>query len=144
MKIDNRDRILNQPSYWIENVNALLYNAIVDYMEKHEMKQKDLAKHLNISTGRVSQILNDGDINFSLEKVIQIALKVGMYPFFKLEKKSSLLEKELNTNNIKSLVLDYNAKQITNPSDFNDYDSSTKKEAKIISIESFQNNKIAL
>ncbi|AEL23840.1 helix-turn-helix domain protein [Cyclobacterium marinum DSM 745] len=101
MKVNKREQILNQPSYWIENINALLYNAIVDYMEEHNMKQKDLAAHLNISQGRVSQILNDGDINFSLEKVIQIALKVGMYPSFKLEKKSNVSVEDFDDSLVK-------------------------------------------
>jgi len=101
MKVNKREQILNQPSYWIENINGLLYNAIVDYMEEHNMKQKDLAAHLNISNGRVSQILNDGDINFSLDKVIQIALKVGMYPSFKLVKKSDVLVEDFDNSLVK-------------------------------------------
>ncbi len=59
----------------------------MNYMDVHKMKQKDLAKYLGISTGRMSQIINDGDINFSLEKIIQIALKIGKIPSFRFQDK---------------------------------------------------------
>jgi transcriptional regulator with XRE-family HTH domain len=63
-------------------------------MEVHNMKRKDLAKYLGISKGRMSQIINDGDINFSLEKIIQIALKIGKIPSFKFQDKKEFLEHE--------------------------------------------------
>lgn len=83
-----REKIISQPSYWVEKINGELYDSIMNYMEAHNMKQKDLAKHLGISTGRMSQIINEGDINFSLEKIIQIALKIGKIPFsgFKIKR----------------------------------------------------------
>ncbi|MGV8090353.1 MAG: helix-turn-helix domain-containing protein [Mangrovibacterium sp.] len=88
-----RERILNQPSYWVEKINGHLYDAIVSFMEKHNMKQKDLAIYLDISPGRVSQILNNGDINFSLDKIIQIAIKIDKFPVFEFEDKSAYLKK---------------------------------------------------
>lgn len=92
---ENRAKILSQPSYWVEGVNAYLYDAIVSYMEKNNLKQKDLAEHLGISKGRVSQILNDGEINFSLEKIIQIALKVDKIPDFRFVDKTGYKEKNI-------------------------------------------------
>ena len=62
---DNRKKLLNQASYWKEGINGYLYNAILTYMQKHNMKQKDLAKHLEISPGRLSQILNDTEVYMS-------------------------------------------------------------------------------
>lgn len=84
-----REKILAQPSYWVEKINGHLYDAIVCFMEKNGMKQKDLAKYLDISPGRVSQILNDGNINFSLDKIIQIAIKIDKIPAFEFEDKSA-------------------------------------------------------
>lgn len=92
-----RERILESPVYWVEGVNGMLYDAIVTYMEKHQMKQIDLAKHLGISPGRVSQILNDGNINFSLEKIIEIALKLDKIPSFLFEDKATYLKRERET-----------------------------------------------
>ncbi len=89
-----RDKIISSPAYWVEHINGVLYDAIMDYMETHKMKRKDLAKHLGISKGRVSQIINDGEINFRIEKIIEISLKLGMIPQFALEDKNEFLEKE--------------------------------------------------
>jgi len=91
---DLREKIISQPSYWVEQINGELYDSIMSYMEVHNMKRKDLAKYLGISKGRMSQIINDGDINFSLEKIIQIALKIGKIPSFKFEDKKEFLANE--------------------------------------------------
>lgn len=90
-----RKRILNQPSYWVEFANGQLYDAILRYMESNEMKQTDLAEYLNVSPGRVSQILNTGDINYSIEKYFDIALKVNTVPIIKFESKHEYIEYEL-------------------------------------------------
>ncbi|WP_367913091.1 helix-turn-helix domain-containing protein [Leadbetterella sp. DM7] len=82
---DRIERILREPGYWIEGVNGMMYNSILDYMEKKHQNRTQLAAHLGISKGRVSQILNDGQINFSIEKLIEIALKIGKYPVFELK-----------------------------------------------------------
>lgn len=99
-----REKILNQPSYWVEGINSFLYNAILEYMEENDMNRTELATHLGISKGRVSQILNDGEINFSIEKIVQIALKVNKYPVFELKDKSSYLS-GLNSINHKTKAL---------------------------------------
>jgi len=85
MKSKIHNSILNQPDYWVEGVNGILYEAVTEYMEKNMLNRTQMAEHLSISKGRLSQILNDGAINFSIEKIIEIALKVGKYPVFKLE-----------------------------------------------------------
>jgi transcriptional regulator with XRE-family HTH domain len=108
-----REQILENPVYWVEGINGMLYDAIVTYMEKHHMKQKDLAKHLMISPGRVSQILNDGNINFSLEKLIEIALKVDKIPAFLFEDKSTYLERERQLTEVKRICRPYNQKKRT-------------------------------
>jgi transcriptional regulator with XRE-family HTH domain len=99
-----REKVLDNPIYWVEGINGMLYDAIITYMEKHHMKQKDLARHLSISPGRVSQILNEGNINFSLEKLIEIALKVDKYPNFIFEDKSSFREIKSQKIQVKSVI----------------------------------------
>lgn len=100
-----REKILNQPSYWVEGINSCLYNAIIEYMEENEINRTELAALLGISKGRVSQILNDGEINFSIEKIVQIALKINKVPIFELKDKSSFLS-DLNS-------IDHKAKALT-------------------------------
>jgi predicted XRE-type DNA-binding protein len=99
-----REKVLDNPIYWVEGINGMLYDAIVTYMENHQMKQKDLARHLSISPGRVSQILNEGNINFSLEKLIEIALKVDKYQNFIFEDKSSFREIKSQKIQVKSVI----------------------------------------
>lgn len=101
-----REKILNQPSYWVEGINSYLYNTILEYMEKNDMNRTELATHLGISKGRVSQILNDGEINFSIEKIVHIALKVDKFPIFELKDKSAYLD-DLKSTNHKTKVLGY-------------------------------------
>lgn len=91
----NREAVISQPSYWVEDLNGKIYDAIVRYMEKHHFKQKDMAKHLGISAGRMSQILNSGDINFSYDKIVSILLKLDLIPHFELESKAELLKREM-------------------------------------------------
>lgn len=127
------EKILNQPAYWLEGINGLMYNALLDYMEKHELNRTELANHLGISKGRVSQILNDGEINFSLEKLIEIALKVDKFPVVELINKEDLLQKQIAEQNTKKIMLDYNKDS------FSGLLEQPKKEVKIIQLHS--NNK---
>lgn len=127
-----RDKIISQPGYWVEQINGVLYDAIIDFMETHNMKRKDLAKHLGISKGRVSQIINDGEINFRLEKIIEISLKLGMVPHFELEDKTVFLEKEQI-----SLI----QRELKN---FQDYFTSCSEETRVIQLNSHTENNAVL
>lgn len=100
-----REKILNQPSYWVEGINGFLYNAILEYMEANGMNRTDLANYLGLSKGRISQILNDGEINFSIEKVVQIALKVNKFPLFQLKDKEEYLNDLNHSNNDETVNL---------------------------------------
>ncbi|MFB9057273.1 transcriptional regulator [Mariniflexile ostreae] len=127
-----REKILNQPSYWVEGINSFLYNAILEYMEDNNMNRTELASHLGISKGRVSQILNDGEINFSIEKVVQIALKINKFPIFELKDKNSYFN-DLNSTNHKTKDLSF----YENDS-FSEVYSKNKKDSKIIPL--YSNN----
>ncbi|MDM1346431.1 helix-turn-helix transcriptional regulator [Myroides marinus] len=135
---NNLDKILNQPSYWIEGINGVLYNAIIEFMEKNKFNRTQLAQNLGISKGRVSQILNNGEINFSIEKIVEISIKVGKYPVFELEDSQIYLNKLNQTKQLKSMRI----------SNFNDYSTNlfeigidTKKTR---SFETFNHLKIAV
>ena len=120
-----REIILSQPSYWVEGVNGSLYNAILSYMEANNLNRTKLASYLGISKGRVSQILNDGEINFSLQKIIEIALKVGKYPLFEFLDKEAFLEKESKLTNTKTISMNQILKSSVNTS-YENIDSETK------------------
>ncbi len=91
-----REQVISEPGYWVEELNGKIYDAIVRYMEARSFKQKDMAKYLDISAGRMSQILNSGDINFSYSKIVSILLRLDLIPHFELESKSELLKRELH------------------------------------------------
>ena len=115
---DKIKRILNEPSYWIESINGYLYDSIVRYMESNDTNRTELAKHLGISKGRVSQILNDGEINFSIEKLIEISLKVDKYPLFELKDIGSYINEISNYRDVVNFdnnyfVIERNKKEIT-------------------------------
>lgn len=108
MTRNNLEKILNQPAYWVEAINGTLYNAIVEYMKKNNLNRTQLAQFLGISKGRVSQILNDGRINFSIEKIVEIALKIGKFPAFELDDSASYLNKLEKFNTKKSELAENN------------------------------------
>lgn len=83
--------IIQESSYWVEEINNLMYDAMVRYMEDHNLNRTEFSTHLGISKGRLSQILNSGEINFSIEKLFSIALKIGKIPNIKLEDKEACI-----------------------------------------------------
>jgi predicted XRE-type DNA-binding protein len=80
----------------VEAINGMLYEAITEYMDSHNLNRARMAEYLGISRGRISQILNDGNINFSIEKIIEITLKVGRYPVIRVKEKISKLNMPMN------------------------------------------------
>lgn len=85
--------IIQEPTYWVEEVNNMMYDAMVTYMEDHGFNRTEFASFLGISKGRLSQILNSGEINFSIEKLFSIALKIGKIPQIKFENTKEYIEK---------------------------------------------------
>lgn len=104
--------IIQEPTYWVEEINNLMYDAMVKYMEDHNLNKTEFATHLGISKGRISQILNSGEINFSIEKLFYIALKIDKFPHIKLEDK----QEYINTlqNNYKTKQLAYYSQKVEN------------------------------
>ncbi len=49
---------------------------------------------MGISKGRLSQILKTGDINFTVGKIVKIALAMDMFPNFGLMKKDDYYQRE--------------------------------------------------
>lgn len=134
-----REEILNHPSYWVEFVNAHLYDAIINFMDANSMKQADLAKHLGVSPGRISQILNTGDMNFSIDKIVDIALKVDQFPVFKFESKTVYLKNEEESSKKISFFVPYNFYELSEAE--NPKKNKTKK---VISINANSESKLKL
>ncbi len=133
MESNNFSRILKESSYWVEGINGLLYNSILDYMEKNNLNRTQLAKELGLSKGRISQILNDGEINFSIEKLVEISLKINMFPILKFEDCDSYIDKLTFKRSLKKLKVDHFSHYSTEIYD----DSTRKNKPKIIKLSSY-------
>ena len=79
MKVMKREDILKNPEYWIAQIQTTLYNCAEKYMSENEMNRSQLAKHLGVSKGYVSQLLN-GDYDHKLSKFVELALAFGVVP----------------------------------------------------------------
>jgi predicted XRE-type DNA-binding protein len=98
-----RKTILNQPEYWIESINAEIYNLLINFMEEKKLKKQDLAAFLGISAGRVSQLLNDGECNFNINTLIEISLKLETFPVLKFENQQNFIAVEQKEKHLQSL-----------------------------------------
>lgn len=129
--------IIQEPTYWIEEINNLMYDAMITYMENHNMNKTEFATYLGISKGRLSQILNDGEINFSIEKLFSIALKLGKIPQIKFEDKQDYIDTLQNDYTTKKMAF-YNQKAESNTI------YKTPKETKIIQFPIASNQQIPI
>ena len=70
---------MRSPEYWITGIQVDLYNCAERFMEKHNMNRTQLAAHLGVSKGYVSQLLN-GDYDHKLSKLVELSLAFGYVP----------------------------------------------------------------
>jgi transcriptional regulator with XRE-family HTH domain len=88
-----REDLLNSPAYWLTKVQIQIFNLLNTYMEENNLTQKQVAEKLNVSPSYVSQILN-GNFNFTISKLIELALLVGKAPILRFESVDELLKAE--------------------------------------------------
>lgn len=79
-----RDELLKMPEYWTAQVQMSLYRAAEQFMEQNHMNRTQLAAYLGVSKGYVSQLLN-GDYNYSVSKLVELAIKLNCVPKLQLE-----------------------------------------------------------
>lgn len=89
----NREEIISGPTYWLTKVQIQIFNLLNTYMEENNLTQKQVAEKLNVSPSYVSQILN-GNFNFTISKLIELALLVGKAPIIQFETIEQILEAE--------------------------------------------------
>lgn len=75
----SRKEILSSPEYWIAKAQIDLYNCAEDFMTTNNLNRTQLAKHLGVSKGYVSQLLN-GDYDHKLSKLMELAISFGYIP----------------------------------------------------------------
>jgi transcriptional regulator with XRE-family HTH domain len=75
----SRSQLLRAPEYWFEEAQNELYRKVSEYQKKKGINQTQLAKELGVTKGYISQILK-GEFNYTLKKLIEISLAIGMVP----------------------------------------------------------------
>jgi len=74
-----REQLLKRPNYLLTKYQNEIYRQLVEYMKERKISQSEIAQKLDVSNSYVSQILN-GDFNFTLKKIIELALMIGKVP----------------------------------------------------------------
>lgn len=74
-----REEILKEPAYWTAMIQTELYNCAERFMKENHMNRTQLSKHLGVSKGYVSQLLN-GDYDHKISKFVELALSFGVVP----------------------------------------------------------------
>lgn len=74
-----RKDILKSPEYWIANIQIALYNCAEKYMKHTNKNRTQLAQHLGVSKGYVTQVLS-GDYDHKLSKLVELSLAFGYVP----------------------------------------------------------------
>lgn len=74
MKITNRERLMQSPAYWLQNVQLDLFSIAFDKMLGRGVNA--LAKKLNISKHSARQILR-GEYNGTLTEFTEILTQLG-------------------------------------------------------------------
>lgn len=74
-----RENILKNAGYWITHIQLALYNCAFKFMKTKGMNRTQLAAHLGVTKGYVTQLLN-GDYDHKLSKLVELSLSFGYVP----------------------------------------------------------------
>lgn len=88
-----REKILQSPAYWFEYEQNELYRQVTEYLERENINQTELAERLNVNKSYISQILN-GNFNYTLKKLIEISLAIGVVPRIKYNKLDEVIKED--------------------------------------------------
>ena len=75
----SQEQLFQTNEYWLEIIQNEIFRELSAYMKAKNLNQTQLAKEFGVSKGYISQILN-GNFNFSLSKLIELALKIKKVP----------------------------------------------------------------
>lgn len=81
----NREQLLRNETYWIETIQNRIYHELVSHIRANDLSQKEMAKRLGVSKGRISQILSGNYLNFKIDSIVKIALATDNIPNIKFE-----------------------------------------------------------
>ena len=90
-----REELLSMPEYWVAQIQTEIYRCADQFMEEHHMNRTQFAEYLGVSKGYVTQLLS-GDYNYSLEKLVELSLKIGYVPQVSFEEIERTLQMDAN------------------------------------------------
>ena len=125
-----REHLLRNERFWTETIQNKIYNDLASYIKTEKISQKEIAKRLGVSKGRISQILNGANLNFRIDTLVKICLAINKVPNFKFEDIKFFIESDTKSNYISCV---YNQEHIE-LSELNNKISfvKNKKEGKLI------------
>jgi transcriptional regulator with XRE-family HTH domain len=101
----SREEIIRNEYYWIEIIQNKLYNDLSLYIDKNNISQKEIAKKMGVSKGRVSQLLNGDNMNYKLETIVKLCLAIDKVPSFDLVSINELMNQTNNSIRTKSKTI---------------------------------------
>ncbi len=90
----SREQLIRNETFWTETIQNKIYNDLASYIKNENISQKEIAKRLGVSKGRVSQILNGKYLNFRIDTLVKICLSIGKVPKFNFEDLENFLIKD--------------------------------------------------
>lgn len=88
-----REGVLHSPEYWFEDAQNELYRQVVEFMERENLNQTELAQRLGVTKGYISQILK-GNFNYTLKKLIELSIAIGQVPFIHYKPIKQVIEED--------------------------------------------------
>lgn len=96
-----REDLLKSSEYWTEIIQNKIYNDLAEYIQNNDIPNKHFVESLGISKGRVSQILNGGNLNFRIDTLVKLCLAIDKVPDFHLVDVNEFISKDsINTSSI--------------------------------------------
>ena len=85
------EELAQTEEYWLTNIQCDLYARVEEYRETNGWNRSQLAAHLGVSKGYISQVLN-GDFDHKLSSLVRLALAVGVVPNLKFQPVAEYVE----------------------------------------------------
>lgn len=99
----SRERIIQSPAYWISKIEIALYNCAEKFMSANSMNRTQLASHLGVSKGYVSQLLN-GDYDHKLSKLVELAISFGFVPTIEFKPIGEVMKADIASSSSMSVL----------------------------------------
>jgi transcriptional regulator with XRE-family HTH domain len=77
------EELIQTETYWLTRFQAMLFNAINEYMKTQQLNRKQLADKLGVSKGYITQVMN-GDFDHKISTFIKLVLAAQKVPDLKL------------------------------------------------------------